>query len=132
MGMVDVQYGKNLLDVHSVIGVGGIFRYGDRPERVLPAAKYSLKYPESLRPTNPDYFIDKSYIIYAVGLLSQDYPDEALRIAKKYLVPVDKDTLGHSTEIVDYAGRLNDEGPDPHVMDAHGPGHNLGALMGGC
>lgn len=88
IGEVDIQRGKNLTEVHNVIGVGGIFRYGERPERILKAAKYDLKHPESLRPTNPQYFLDTSYVLYACGLLSKEHPDKALRIAKKYLQPV--------------------------------------------
>lgn len=87
IGEVDVQRGKNLLDVRNVIGVGGIFRYGERPERILLAATYDLKHPESLRPVHPDFYLDTTYVLYAVGLLSQDHPDQALRIAKKYLEP---------------------------------------------
>ncbi|MBC2888986.1 methylaspartate mutase accessory protein GlmL [Gordonibacter massiliensis (ex Traore et al. 2017)] len=89
IGEVDVQRGKNLLDVRNVIGIGGIFRYGQHPERILPAAAYDLKNPESLRPVHPNFYLDTTYVLYAVGLLSQDHPDQALRIAKKYLRPVD-------------------------------------------
>ena len=107
MGEVDVQRGKNLLDVRSVIGVGGIFRYGERPERLLAATRYNLKNPESLRPVHPDLYVDSSYILYAVGLLSQDYPDAALRIAKKYLRAVTPDEAGvpHEGERGGYADR---------------------------
>ena len=101
MGEVEVQRGKNLTEVPTVIGVGGIFRYGRRPERVLPAATYSLRNPESLRPTNPNFYMDKNYILYAVGLLSQDYPDEALRFAKKYLVPVSRQETG-AVDVAEY------------------------------
>lgn len=94
VGEVDIQRGKNLLDVNTVIGVGGVFRYGERPERILAAAKYNMKNPESLRPINPQLYLDKTYVIYAVGLLSQDYPESALRIAKKYLLPVEKSEAG--------------------------------------
>lgn len=132
IGEIDVQYGKNLLDVKTVIGVGGIFRYGENPERVLPAAKFDMQHPESLRPINPDYFIDKNYIIYAVGLLSQDHPDEALRIAKKYLVPVDKDATGHKLEVIEFPGRIAAQQEAAMDHDPHDASHGLGALMGNC
>lgn len=94
IGEVDVQRGKNLLDVRNVIGVGGIFRYGERPGRILAAAQYNLKNPESLRPINPDWYLDTTYVLYAVGLLSHDHPEQALRIAKKYLEPVPPEEAG--------------------------------------
>ena len=45
--------------------------------------------------------MDKNYILYAVGLLSQDYPDEALRFAKKYLVPVSRQETG-AVDVAEY------------------------------
>ena len=132
IGEIDVQYGKTLLDVKTVIGVGGIFRYGENPERVLPAAKFDMKHPESLRPLNPDYYIDKNYIVYAVGLLSQDHPDEALRIAKKYLVPVDKQATGHKLEFIDFPGRIAAQAAETVGNDIHDASHGMGALMGNC
>jgi len=85
MGEVTIQYGKNLLDVENVLGTGGIFKYGIRPEAVLEAAVFSEKTPWSLKPKSPKALIDSEYLLYATGLLSQEFPDEALRIAKKYI-----------------------------------------------
>lgn len=124
IGEVDVQRGKNLLDVRSVIGVGGIFRYGRDPERILPAALYSLAFPESLRPIKPEFFLDTSYVLYAVGLLSQDFPDQALRVAKKYLAAVDKDRTGGVCETQGYADRTNQS-----VHGGHGGMGGMGGLM---
>jgi hypothetical protein len=39
-------------------------------------------------PRAPKGWVDDEYMMYAIGLLSQDYPDVSLRIAKKYLEPV--------------------------------------------
>ena len=84
-GEVMVQYGKNLMGVENLIGTGGIFKYGLHPERVLSSALFSAKTPWSLKPKTPKTYLDCDYILYGIGLLSQDYPDKALRIAKKYL-----------------------------------------------
>ncbi|MCL2391629.1 MAG: methylaspartate mutase accessory protein GlmL [Oscillospiraceae bacterium] len=84
-GEVTLQYGKNLLDCQNVLGTGGIFKYGKQPEAVLEAALFNSQSPWSLKPKAPSAFIDDEYILYAVGLLAQTFPDEALRIAKKYL-----------------------------------------------
>ena len=84
-GEVTLQYGKNLIDAENVIGTGGIFKYGRHPESVLLSALYNEKTPWSLKPKSPKAFIDADYILYATGLLSQEFPDEALRIAKKYI-----------------------------------------------
>lgn len=84
-GEVTVQYGKNLLEIETVIGTGGIFKYGRHPERILQAAVYDAQKPWSLKPKAPKAYIDSDYILYGIGLLSQDFPAKALRIAKKYL-----------------------------------------------
>ena len=82
-----MQQGKNLLEAQNVIGTGGIFRYGLHPERVLKAALFDPETPWSLKPRAPKTYIDHEYMLYAIGLLSENHPREALRIAKKYLEP---------------------------------------------
>jgi uncharacterized protein (TIGR01319 family) len=84
-GEIAVQYGKNLLDVRNIIGTGGIFKFGQHPERILQAGLFDVQKPWSLKPKAPKAFIDSDYILYAIGLLSQDFPSQALRIAKKHL-----------------------------------------------
>jgi len=88
-GEVTLQYGKNLLDVKNILGTGGIFRYGERPDAILNTALFDNELPWSLRPKSPKGYVDCEYIFYAMGLLSQDFPDEALRIMKKYLKEVE-------------------------------------------
>lgn len=90
-GAVKVQYGKNLLDVENLIGTGGIFKYGQHPERILKAARYSQDTPWSLMPRAPRAFIDTEYFLYGIGLLAPHFPEKALRIAKKYLRPASLD-----------------------------------------
>jgi uncharacterized protein (TIGR01319 family) len=85
VGEITVQHGKNLLDVENLIGTGGIFRYGLHPERVLRAALFGLDKPWSLKPRAPKTFIDSGYMLYGIGLLAEHFPEQALRIAKKYL-----------------------------------------------
>ncbi len=84
-GETMVQYGKNLLDAENIIGTGGIFKYGLHPERILQAGIFDPQKPWSLKPKAPKAYIDTNYIMYGIGLLSQDFPIQALRIVKKYL-----------------------------------------------
>lgn len=84
-GEITVQYGKNLLDVKNVIGTGGIFKYGLNPERIFQSALYEHERPWSLRPKSPEAHIDSEYILFGIGLLAEDFPEVALRMAKKYL-----------------------------------------------
>jgi len=86
-GEILVQQGKNLLDAGNVIGTGGIFRYGLHPERVLRSALFDPETPWSLKPRAPDAYIDHEYMLYGVGLLAEEHPVQALRMAKRYLRP---------------------------------------------
>ena len=85
IGEVTVQQGKNLLGAGNVIGTGGIFKYGLRPERVLRSALFSPDKPWSLKPKAPKAYIDGDYMLYGIGLLAEHHPVNALRIAKKHL-----------------------------------------------
>lgn len=85
---VMVQNGKNLLETQNIIGTGGIFKYGLNPERILESALYNTETPWSLKPKEPEAYIDGDYLLYGIGLLAQDFPAQALRIAKKYLKPI--------------------------------------------
>jgi uncharacterized protein (TIGR01319 family) len=85
-GAAKVQYGKDLTELRNIIGTGGIFCYNPFSRNVLEAALYDERNPLSLKPRNPDFYIDRGYILYGVGLLSEVEPSAALRIAKKYLI----------------------------------------------
>jgi len=84
-GTVKIQYGKDLTDLKTLIGTGGIFAYNPQPQKVLEAALYTVNNPFSLKPQSPEFYIDHNYILYGIGLLSSMEPVAALKIAKKYL-----------------------------------------------
>jgi uncharacterized protein (TIGR01319 family) len=88
VGRAWVQQGKDLSRIRYIIGTGGILAYGKDPLRVIQAAVYNPQSPESLRPTNPEFWIDKRYILFAIGLLSPTEPQKALKVMKKYLTRV--------------------------------------------
>jgi len=82
-GKAKIQRGKDLTRVGSIIGTGGVFAHGKAPFWVLEAAAFSPKRPESLRPLEAQLFIDKEYILFAMGLLADVSPLAALNIMKK-------------------------------------------------
>lgn len=84
-GVVYAQYGKDLTQIKAVIGTGGPLIHITNPYEVLKATLFDPLEPEKLRPQNPAFYLDRTYILYAVGLMSEQRPDLALRIAKKYL-----------------------------------------------
>ncbi len=85
-GVFYVQYGKDLTELRTLVGTGGVFAYNPHPEKVLEAALFNPANPFSLKPKSPDFYIDRTYILYGMGLLSDVEPLIALRVAKKYLV----------------------------------------------
>ena len=86
-----VQRGKDLTQTANLIGTGGIFAYGRWPEVILRAALFDPEQPDVLKPRKPDAYIDKAYLLYAMGLLAEAYPEKSVRIAKKYLEPLEID-----------------------------------------
>ncbi|MGV8982777.1 methylaspartate mutase accessory protein GlmL [Clostridium sp.] len=88
MGAMYTQIGKDLMDVEFVIGTGGVLVHSENPQDILKAGAFNEEDPIYLKPRNAKYLLDKTYILSAMGLLSQDYPDKAVRIMKKYLVQV--------------------------------------------
>lgn len=77
-----VQYGKNLTDVQTVIGTGGIL--------VNSAASDSRHILEQIRRTSEDRLlpdqigthVDRNYVFYAAGLIADRYPDCAVAMMK--------------------------------------------------
>lgn len=84
-GKATILFGKDLTRVKSVIGTGGVFAYGREPRWILDSACFNEANPESLRPVAPDFFVDESYILFAVGLLAEVSPQKALKIIKRHL-----------------------------------------------
>jgi uncharacterized protein (TIGR01319 family) len=85
-GVINVQYGKDLTELRTLVGTGGIFAYNPHAEKILEVALFNPTNPFSLKPRSPDFYIDRNYILYGIGLLSDVEPVKALRIAKRYLV----------------------------------------------
>ena len=84
-GEISIQYGKDLTELGTIIGTGGVFAFNPYPEMILQAALMNKENPFSLRPKNPNFYVDKNYLLYGLGLLSGIEPAKALRIGKKYL-----------------------------------------------
>lgn len=85
-GSAFVQKGKDLSDVKTVVGTGGVIVHHEQPKEILKGAAYSESTPEMLKPECPNYLIDEDYIMASMGLLGEVYPDVAVRMMKKYIV----------------------------------------------
>ena len=85
MGQTYVQEGKNLTKVRQIVVTGGSLIHTKRTELIAANALYSQAQPTSLRPREANVWVDRTYIMAAMGLLSTHYPQAALRIMKKEL-----------------------------------------------
>ena len=85
MGLTYVQSGKNLTHVKQIVVTGGSLIHTKRTEQIAAHALYSPAQPASLRPKEAGVWVDRSYILAAMGLLSSRYPAAALRMMKKEL-----------------------------------------------
>lgn len=85
MGQTFVQTGKDLTHVKQVIVTGGSLIHTKRTVEIARHALYSPQQPMSLRPKEADIWVDRKYILAAMGLLASHYPQTALRIMKKEL-----------------------------------------------
>ena len=85
MGQTFVQEGKNLTKVGQIVVTGGSLIHTKRTAEIAAHALYSPAQPASLRPKQANVWVDRKYILAAMGLLSTHYPQAALRIMKKEL-----------------------------------------------
>lgn len=86
MGTMYSQFGKDLMEVSNLIGTGGVIIHSDNPAEILKAGTFTEMDLTSLKPKNPDYLVDKEYILSAMGLLAEVDKDLAVRMMKKYIV----------------------------------------------
>lgn len=89
MGLVYNQIGKDLSEVEYVIGTGGVVIHSNNPISILSKTTNILHKQQELRPQHPHYLLDKTYLLAAMGLLSQKDPLLALQIMKKYVISIE-------------------------------------------
>ena len=88
MGFIFSQYGKDLMDVKYMIGTGGVLVHSNNAKDILKSGAFTKENLNSLKPKYPKYLLDKTYILSAMGLLSEEMPDTAVRIMKKYITEI--------------------------------------------
>ncbi|HEY5700737.1 MAG TPA: methylaspartate mutase accessory protein GlmL [Gammaproteobacteria bacterium] len=87
-GPATIQRGKDLSGVRAVIGTGGILAHGEPAVDVLRASLADDADPFSLRPIQPQLWLDKNYMLFAVGLLGRVAPQAAVALGMSQLEPI--------------------------------------------
>ena len=85
-GATYVQHGKDLTPLPVIIGTGGVLLHHPDASEILRGAVFNPGEPTSLKPQNAVFYLDKEYILAAMGLLREVAPQVALRMMKKYVV----------------------------------------------
>ena len=60
------------------------------PYEILKSTVYNTEESDSLKPQNPEFYIDENYVLSAMGLLSMIDEDLAVRVMKKNLKLIKK------------------------------------------
>jgi uncharacterized protein (TIGR01319 family) len=87
-GRILIQHGKDLTGVAALIGTGGVFGASAAAAEALRAGLATDAEPTALRPAGPALYVDRSYCLFAVGLLAQPDPDTAVALGLSKLVEV--------------------------------------------
>ncbi len=69
-GETYIQTGKDLRGSKTIIGTGGPVIFAKEPRVILNEAFFNPSNPFLLKPMQPQFMLDKKYILYALGLLS--------------------------------------------------------------
>ena len=85
MGLAYAQTGKNLMNVERLVVTGGSLIHTKNTGKIASYALYDPKDPASLKPRKAELLVDRKYILAAMGLLSEHYPEAALTIMKEEL-----------------------------------------------
>ncbi len=81
-----VQYGKNLTEIKTIVGTGGIIVNESKAFDILETVKAeATESSHRLLPETVDIFVDKDYVLFAAGLLRKYDEDAALAIIKQSL-----------------------------------------------
>lgn len=80
--------GKDLSNIKTVIGIGGVIVNAMNPIEILKTVEKSPEDINYAKPLKPDFFIDESYIFSSMGLLSKEYPHLAHKLLREYIVQI--------------------------------------------
>lgn len=103
MGVVYSQRGKDLSEVKTIIGTGGVIVNSNNYSEILKAAQFRADDLNSLKPRQPKLYLDKSYILSSMGLLTMIDKNMAIRMMKKYIIDLGGvDTVGFDVDEPEY------------------------------
>ena len=88
IGEMFTLVGKDLTQVPRLIGIGGALINSSDPARILSGSRFNPQRYEYAKPKEPQFYLDKRYIIASMGLLRQVAPEVALTILQREVLPI--------------------------------------------
>lgn len=79
------QFGKNLTEITTVIGTGGILVFNPNAAKLLKETERKPQDAEILLPEKVVPYLDTEYVLFAAGLLQETEPETALCMMKNSL-----------------------------------------------
>lgn len=86
MGQVFLQQGKDLREVTNLVVTGGALVRVPNTKEIVSHCLYRDNEPQYLKPRQADVYVDRRYIMSAMGVLAESDPDLALTIMKKEII----------------------------------------------
>lgn len=87
-GLSYLQDGKDLTNLKTVIGTGGILVNSAKSGKLLSGSIFDPARPEILKPISPKLFLDQHYLFPTLGLIAEERPDETFLLLEQALVEV--------------------------------------------
>lgn len=84
-GMLYQQTGKDLTQIRWIVLTGGMFAYGKGKRAIEAYMRPGVDDPMLLKPRKAKPLVDEKYILAAMGLLCEAYPDAALALMRQNL-----------------------------------------------
>jgi uncharacterized protein (TIGR01319 family) len=84
-GAVLRKKGRDLRSATCVIGTGGVFAHSPRAEEIVRDAVRRVHEQGALVPPDVPVLVDRSYLLWSVGLLHSDRPAAAARVVRAAL-----------------------------------------------
>lgn len=85
LGNMSFQYGKDLTGISNVVLTGGPLIYNPYKKDMLMGILYSSENPFILKPKNPRFYIDREYILFSIGVVSEIDKYVAIKLIEKYI-----------------------------------------------
>lgn len=84
--------GKDLSNIKTIVGIGGVIINALKPVEILKSLQKSPEDINYAKPLKPNFYIDKNYIFSSMGLLCKEYPHLAHKLMMENIVQINSNS----------------------------------------